>query len=81
MTAVISTDGGSYDGKGAYQSRQSEYFDWYSFEHWPDRYSCWWGIYTLPQVNETNESYRRFIMGDTGSVARRWLRAGASAGA
>ena len=69
---------GSYDSVGAHQSQESPYFDWYGFDRWPDRYSSWWGIYTLPQVNELSQSYRRFIMGGRDSVARRWLRAGAS---
>lgn len=68
---------GSYPTAGAAQSRSSPYFDWFSFSHWPDRYESWWGIYSLPAVNENCESYVNYIAGDENSIVRRWLRAGA----
>lgn len=68
---------GSYEGEGAYRSRESEYFDWYKFRNWPDDYECWWGIKILPEVNEENESYLEYITGKNG-ILRKWLRAGAS---
>jgi 4-alpha-glucanotransferase len=34
---------GFYPDIGAAQSCDSKYFPWYSFERWPDKYSCWWG--------------------------------------
>jgi glycosidase len=70
---------GTYDEPGAYQSKDSPYYGWYDFQEWPHRYSSWWGIYTLPQVNESNPGYLRHIIEDEDSVIRRWLRAGASA--
>lgn len=68
---------GNYDGSGAYQSKDSEYFPWYRFHKWPDQYDCWWGFNTLPNVDECNPSYQEFINGDNG-IARKWLRAGSS---
>ncbi|MCI1965618.1 MAG: alpha-amylase family glycosyl hydrolase [Oscillospiraceae bacterium] len=68
---------GRYPGPGAYQSRQSPYYPWYSFQQWPDQYDCWWGFPTLPNVNEGNPEYRRYICGENG-IIRRWLRAGAA---
>ena len=70
---------GSYPSLGAAQSPESPYYDWYSFQHWPDRYDCWWGIHTLPAVNESRPSYIEFIIEGDDSVIRRWLRAGADA--
>ena len=70
---------GSYPSLGAAQSPESPYYDWYSFHHWPDRYDCWWGIHTLPAVNESRPSYIEFIIEGEDSVIRRWLRAGADA--
>ena len=67
---------GRYPGVGAYQSENSPYSDWYSFEKFPDSYAAWWGIPLLPQVNKSAKSYREFITGKDG-VVRRWLRAGA----
>ena len=68
---------GSYPDVGACQSWDSPYRSWFQFIRWPDRYESWWGIYSLPAVNESDPGYRRFIFGDEDSVVRRWLRAGA----
>ncbi len=68
---------GSYPGLGASQSRESPYYSWFQFKTWPNDYQCWWGIYSLPNVEEEAPGYRRFIFGDENAVVRRWLRAGA----
>ncbi|MDD3110412.1 MAG: glycoside hydrolase family 13 protein [Eubacteriales bacterium] len=68
---------GQYKDLGASQSQDSPYYPWYQFSDYPDKYACWWGIHTLPEVDKNNTSFRAFIMGPDG-VARRWLRAGAS---
>ncbi len=66
-----------YPSVGAYNSRQSPYYSWYSFRRWNDDYESWWDFDTLPNVNEKSESYCNFIFGDDG-VIRKWLRLGAS---
>lgn len=68
---------GSYESIGAVQSQDSPYYPWYHFSHWPDKYDSWWGIYSLPAVNEADPSYRRYIFGGADSIIRRWLAAGA----
>ncbi len=68
---------GAYPDLGAAQSRQSPYFHWYHFSSWPTDYDAWWGIKTLPSVNEDQTDYRNFIIHDANSVIRHWLRAGA----
>ena len=70
---------GSYDSIGAAQSQDSPYYKWYNFSHWPDKYDSWWGIYSLPAVNESEPSYRDYIFGGENAIVRRWLRAGADA--
>ena len=65
---------GSYDSVGAYQSKASPYFEWFNFIEYPDKYESWWGIDTLPQVNEASEKYQKFIA----SVVEKWLKKGAS---
>jgi len=60
---------------GAYQSRESRYYEWYTFINYPDNYEAWWGIDTLPNVLENNESYTEFICGDDG-VLNYWLSKG-----
>lgn len=67
---------GRYDSVGAYQSERSPYSDWYCFEQWPDKYAAWWGIKTLPQLNEGNESLRQYLYGEEG-ILRKWMRLGA----
>lgn len=54
---------GQYDTVGAYQSKESPYYDWYSFHDYPDDYECWWNFETLPNVKETTPSYMDFIIG------------------
>ena len=68
---------GFYPEPGAAQSKDSPYVPWYSFHPWPTEYDAWWGIHTLPAVNEDAPDYRRFIISDEDSVVRRWLRCGA----
>ena len=70
---------GSYPTVGAAQSQDSPYYPWFRFENWPDRYESWWGIYSLPGVEEGCESYINYIAADQNSIVRRWLRAGADA--
>ncbi len=68
---------GSYESVGAVQSQDSPYYHWYHFSHWPDKYDSWWGIYSLPAVNEAEPSYRRYIFGGADSIICHWLAAGA----
>ena len=68
---------GYYPEAGAYQSQESPYRSWFSFSQWPQKYDSWWGIYSLPAVNENDPGYQDFIFGSEDSVVRRWLRAGA----
>ena len=68
---------GEFPQPGAAQSPDSPYASWYSFHPWPREYDAWWGIRTLPAVNENDPSYRDFIIRDPDAVVRRWLRLGA----
>ena len=66
---------GRYPEIGAYQSKDSPYADWYSFYEFPEGYESWWGIATLPAVNENSESYQNFILGKNG-VLKNWIKHG-----
>lgn len=66
---------GTYDSVGAAQSKESPYYPWYTFEHYPDRYDAWWGVKTLPRVNSDEPSYREFLFGENG-VVRRYMKFG-----
>lgn len=66
---------GHYPSLGAYQSKDSPYYSWYTFQEFPDKYSSWWGIDILPELNENSQSYQTFIFGENG-VLRHWLDCG-----
>ncbi|WRS28775.1 glycoside hydrolase family 13 protein [Oscillospiraceae bacterium MB08-C2-2] len=67
---------GRYGQGGAYNDPDSPYREWYEFEVWPEKYDCWWGIKTLPNVRETSPSYLDFICGEKGVLAH-WMSKGA----
>ena len=66
---------GEYPSIGAYQSKDSPYYSWYSFQEFPNKYSSWWGIDILPEVNEHSPEYQEFIFGNQG-VLKKWLAFG-----
>ncbi len=68
---------GRYDSVGAFQSKDSEYYDWYTFWDYPNVYEAWWGIDTLPNVRETHPAYLEYICGD-GGVLDYWISLGAA---
>lgn len=68
---------GTYPSVGAYQSKESPYYSWYRFSDYPDEYESWWGIDTLPQIEENSQEYQKYILTDTDSVVKKWLKKGA----
>ena len=68
--SVYFNKNGRFSGAGAYNSRQSPYYDWYKFRSYPDDYECWWGVKILPDVNENNRSFNQYINGEDGIIRR-----------
>lgn len=68
---------GHYDTIGAYQGKDSEYYNWYTFNESEIGYECWWGFENLPNVNETHPDFLEFITSD-GGVLGYWQCLGAS---
>ena len=66
----------TYDTLGAYQGEKSKYYNWYTFEKYPDKYTCWWGIDVLPTINKNSEEFEDFIAGEKG-VIEKYLSLGA----
>ena len=64
-------------GNGAVSNPDSPYRNWYRFDKYPHKYESWWGIETLPCVDELNSDYMDYIINDDDSVVRHWLRLGA----
>ena len=61
-----------YDVCGAYNSENSPYREWFRFR--PDgSYDSWWGIETLPEIDEENKNYVEFIK----SIIKKWMSLGA----
>lgn len=69
---------GNFDSLGAFQSKESPYYDWYSFTDYPSHYASWWGIDNMPNTNEMHPSFQDFIYGDDDSVIRYWMKQGVS---
>ena len=69
---------GTYDSIGAYQSKESPYFTWFRFMDWPNIYESWWGMDTLPQVEEHSEALRNYLLSDKDAIVKKWIRNGAS---
>ncbi|WP_051280188.1 glycoside hydrolase family 13 protein [Anaerovorax odorimutans] len=67
-----------YSELGAFQSKESKYYEWYNFIEYPNKYESWWGIDTLPSVNQETESYLNYMLRDENSVVKYWLKCGIS---
>ena len=67
---------GVFGGGAVSLGPASPYYKWYNFIHFPDKYEAWWGFESLPNINETEPSYREYILGPDGIIAK-WLRLGA----
>lgn len=63
----------NYDSIGAYQSKDSKYYDWFSFNEFPENYVCWQGLSELPEFNKYNKSFLDFILYSENSIVNRWL--------
>ena len=71
---------GRYESLGAYQSKDSPYHDWFTFNDWDnnkDDYECWWGLTNVPSVKKDHPIFRAFICGING-VAEKWIKRGLS---
>ena len=68
---------GVFDSLGAFQSKDSPYYSWYTFYEWPMNYHSWWDFKTLPTVNKMDEAFIRYIITDEDSVVAHWMKLGA----
>ena len=66
---------GRYGDGGAYRDYNSMYHEWFKFYDYPNGYDAWWGIKTLPETNEDNDSFTDYITGENG-ILRKYLRLG-----
>lgn len=66
---------GHYKSVGAFQSPASDYFSWYDFKEYPNKYTSWWGIDILPRIHPDRPSCRKFFVG-SGGVIDKYARLG-----
>lgn len=69
---------GHYDTVGAYQSENSPFYSWYHFHGDHDHYDSWWGFDTLPNTEELDPEYEKYILNNPDSIIKRWIENGAS---
>ena len=65
----------TYPEKGAYQSKDSKYYDWFTFQDFPEVYDCWWGCTVVPTVSRKAKTFQDFIAGE-GGVIEKWTTLG-----
>ncbi len=51
----------NYCAIGAFNSKNSPYFDWYLFKDFPEEYESWWGFETLPAIKKDSKEFQKFI--------------------
>jgi len=61
---------GRYKTLGAYQSKDSEYYSWYDFKNYPEKYTCWWDIDILPRINPDKKACGEYIAGKGGVIEK-----------
>lgn len=62
-----------YSTLGAYNSKDSEYYDWFNFKEHPNDYESWWGIPILPRLTLDNKECRDFF---TEKVCKKYMDMG-----
>ena len=67
----------TFGGNGAFCTRQSPYYNWYTFYEWPTNYHSWWNFDTLPTVNKMHPDFIKYIITDEDSVLAHWMKLGA----
>ncbi len=68
---------GTFGDTGAYQSKDSDYYSWYTFKNFPDDYDCWWGIKILPRLNLDNKATKDYFL-KKGGVIQKYISEGFS---
>ncbi len=66
----------TFPSVGAYNSKGSPYYSWFTFHHYPDSYQCWWNFDTLPTVRKMDPAFVEYIITSQDSVVAYWLSQG-----
>lgn len=63
-----------FKGIGAFESKDSIYYSWFRFIDYPNKYYSWWGIDSLPSVNQKS-GFVDYITGPNGVISK-YMRLG-----
>ena len=63
----------SYDTVGAYQSKNSKYYDWFIFNEYPDDYYTYLDVDELPKFNGNSEGLLDYLLRKNDSIIKRWM--------
>lgn len=66
----------TYGELGAYQSKESPYYEGFTFTDFPDEFESWWGVKDLPRLNTENPQVKDFVYGREDSVVGYWTKKG-----
>ena len=58
----------SYNSIGAYQSKKSEFYNWYTFTDYPENYDSWWGIKCMPAIKKGCSEFMDYICAKNGVI-------------
>lgn len=61
------------DDPGAYNSKDSKYYDFFMFNNYPDDYVAWANVPDLPTLDYRSEKLRELIYKNKDSVLQYWL--------
>ena len=65
----------NYSSHGAYESKDSPYYNWYTFYDHPTKYESWWGIDILPRINYQSSTAQDYFLAKNG-VIEKWMKLG-----
>ena len=67
----------NYSTLGAYESQSSQWYNYYTFQNWPNTYSSFFGFSSMPKLDYGNSgsAVRNQIYNNTNSVAKTYLSA------
>ncbi|MDO1529864.1 glycoside hydrolase family 13 protein [Fulvimonas sp. R45] len=65
-----------WSSNGAYESQSSTWYGWYTFQQWPNSYSGFFGIASMPKLDygASGSAVRNEIYAGSGSVVQTYLK-------
>lgn len=64
---------GLYDTIGAYQSKDSKYYGWFTFNDYPDDYYTYLDVKEIPKFNGDNKDLLDYLLYNDDSIIKKWM--------